>query len=78
MKKNLMHNNIYEATSIIISQNLAYSGPDEVIEKIKEKKPELTDSEILEGINCAKKKLWKDEYLTDKIKRELQMWDNVD
>jgi len=45
MKKNLMHN-IYEATSIIISQNLAYSDPDEVIEKIKEKKPELTDSEI--------------------------------
>jgi len=45
---------------------------------VKEKMPELTNSEILEWINCAKKKLWKDEYLTNDIKKELEMWDNVD
>ena len=46
--------------------------------KGEKKKPELTDSEILEWIKCAKKKLWKDEYLTNDIKKELEIWDNVD
>jgi len=67
-----------EATAIIIAENLAYDPQDEVIRKVKEKKPELTDPEIIEGINCAKKLLFKEEYLTDDIKKELEMWDNVD
>jgi hypothetical protein len=39
---------------------------------VKEKKPELTDSEILKGINY-KKLLFKEEYLTNDIKKELEM-----
>jgi len=65
-----------ETIAIIIAENLTYDP--QVIRKVKEKKPELMDSEILEWINCAKKKLWKDEYLTNDIKKELEMWDNVD
>jgi len=65
-----------KALAIIISENLTYDP--EAIQKVKEKIPELTDTEILEWINCAKRLLWKEEYLTDDIKKELEMWDNVD
>ena len=41
-----------KALAIIISENLTYDP--EAIQKVKEKIPKLTDSEILEGINCAK------------------------
>jgi len=67
-----------KALAIIISENLTYAPEDEVIQKMKEKIPELTVSEILEWINCAKRLLFKEEYLTDKIKKELKLWDNVE
>jgi len=67
-----------KALAIIISENLTYAPEDEVIRKIKEKIPELTESEILDWINCAKRLLFKEEYLTKEIKKELKLWDNID
>jgi len=67
-----------KALAIIISENLTYAPEDEVIRKVKEKIPELTDSEILEWINCAKRLLFKEEDLTDEIKKELKLWENVE
>jgi len=67
-----------KALAIIIWENLTYYPQDEAIQKMKEKMPELTESEILEWKNCAKRLLFKEEYLTDDIKKELEMWDNVD
>jgi len=67
-----------KALAIIISENLTYAPEDEVIRKVKEKIPELTESEILEWINCAKRLLFKEEYLTDAIKEELKLWENID
>ena len=65
-----------KALAIIISENVTYDP--EAIQKAKEKIPELTVPEILEWINCAKKLLFKDEYLTGDIKNELKLWDNLD
>jgi uncharacterized HAD superfamily protein len=67
-----------KALAIIISENLTYAPEDEVIRKVKEKMPELTESEIFEWINCAKRLLFKEKYLTDEIKKELKLWDNVE
>jgi len=67
-----------KALAIIISENLTYAPEDEVIRKVKEKIPELTESEILDWINCAKRLLFKEEYLTDAIKEELKLWENID
>ena len=67
-----------KALTIIISENLTYAPEDEVIQKMKEKMPELTESEILEWINCAKRLLFREEYLTDEIKKELKLWENVE
>jgi len=65
-----------KALAIIISENLTYDP--EAIRKVKEKIPELTESEILEWINCAKRLLFKEEYLTKEIKKELKLWENVE
>ena len=67
-----------KALAIIILENLTYAPEDEVIRKVKEKIPELTESEILDWINCAKRLLFKEEYLTDAIKEELKLWENID
>jgi len=67
-----------KALAIIISENLTYAPEDEVIRKVKEKIPELTEIEILEWINCAKRLLFREEYLTKEIKEELKLWDNVE
>ena len=65
-----------KALAIIISENLTYDP--EAIRKVKEKIPELTELEILDWINCAKRLLFKEEYLTDEIKKELKLWDNIE
>jgi hypothetical protein len=69
---------ILEVASIIIEKNLAYEDFDKVISEIKKIKPNLSEDEIIEAINVAKRLLFKEEYLTEDIKKELKLWDNVD
>jgi len=69
---------VLEAASIIIEKNLAYKDFDKVISEIKKIKPNLSESEIIEAINVAKRLLFKPEYLTEDIKKELKLWDNID
>ena len=69
---------VLEAVSIIIDKNLAYEDMNKVINKIKKVKPNLSEYEIIEAINVAKRLLFKEEYLTDEIKKELKLWDNID
>ena len=69
---------VLEVASIIIEKNLAYEDFDKVISEIKKIKPNLSKSEIIEAINVAKRLLFKEEYLTEDIKKELKLWDNVD
>jgi len=69
---------VLEVASIIIEKNLAYKDFDKVISEIKKIKPNLSESEIIEAINVAKRLLFKPEYLTDEIKKELKLWDNID
>ena len=79
LKENLTEDNrILEATTTIIYKDLVYEDIDKVINEIKEIKPHLSEDEILEGINLAKRLLFKEEYLTDEIKKELELWDNID
>jgi len=69
---------VLEVASIIIEKNLAYEDFDKVIREIKKIKSNLSEDEILEAINMAKRLLFKEEYLTDEIKKELKLWDNID
>jgi len=77
-KKENNKKEVLEAVSIIIEKNLAYEDMNKVINKIKKVKPNLSEEEILEAINVAKRLLFKPEYLTEDIKKELKLWDNID
>jgi hypothetical protein len=46
--------------------------------ELKRLKPHLTDSDKLVGITKSKALLFKPEYLTDEIKKELDAWNNID
>jgi len=48
------------------------------IEKVRKINPRLSEFDIISGINLAKRLLFKKEYLTDEIKRELKMWESVE
>ena len=78
LKEALAENNgILEATTTIIYKNLVYEDVNKVINEIKEIAPHLSEDEILEGINVAKRLLYKPEYFTEEIKKELELWDNI-
>jgi len=78
LKENFPDNNILEATTTIIYENLVYSDINEIIEKVKKIKPYLSEFDIISGINLAKKLLFKKEYFTEEIKQELEAWDLID
>jgi len=48
------------------------------IEKVRKINSNLSEFDIISGINSAKRLLFKTEYLTDEIKRELKMWKSVE
>jgi len=73
-----MNKKALESTVIIIRENLTYSDIDEVIEKVRKINPHLSEFDIISGINLAKRLLFKKEYLTDEIKRELKMWNSIE
>jgi hypothetical protein len=41
-------------------------------------KPYLSDSDLLTGLTTAKQLLFKDEYLTVELKREIEAWEKVE
>ena len=67
-----MSKKVLNSTEIILSNNLAYLNIDEVIEKVKEINPRLSEFDIISGINLAKRLLFKKEYLTDEIKKRIK------
>lgn len=50
---------------------------DELFEKVKHEKKYINETTITIAINQLKKLLFKPKYLTDEIKKELKMWDNI-
>ena len=50
---------------------------DEIFEKTKAEKPYISDKIIVIALNTIKKLLFKPEYLTEDIKKELALWDNI-
>jgi len=50
---------------------------DELFEKTKAEKPYISDKIIVIALNTIKKLLFKPEYLTEDIRKELALWDNI-
>jgi len=71
---------LLEATSTIVY--LVKQEPnisdDELFTRMKWLKPHIRDTERIIGITKAKELLFKDEYMTEEIKREIDEWDRID
>lgn len=65
-------------TTIYLKQQTPESSDDDLFVELKRLKPYLTDSDKLIGITKSKGLLFKPEYLTDEIKKEMAAWDNID
>lgn len=88
IKDNILDNDIakdyefefLEAVSTIVYLRLEnpYYSDDDIFAVVKNLKPHLKEYMIITSNNVAKELLFKPEFLTDEIKRELEMWDNVD
>jgi len=78
LKEVLAENNeTLDVAVLIIYKNLTYENTDKVVAKIKQIRPRVSEEEILDGLNVAKKLLFKPEYFTEEIKNELALWNNI-
>ena len=78
LKEVLAENNeALDVAVLIIYKNITYENTDKVVAKIKKIRPHVSEEDILDGKNVAKKLLFKPEYFTKEIKQELKLWDNV-
>jgi len=75
LKNNIPDNDLMEALTTIIYENIVYSDNEEIIKKVKKLKPKLNDSIIISATDLAKELFFKKEYLTEEIKREIEVWD---
>ena len=75
--KEVLDNEALDVAVLIIYKNLTYENTDKVVAKIKKIRPHVSEEEILDGINVAKKLLFKPEYFTEEIKQELKLWDSI-
>jgi uncharacterized protein YwgA len=66
------------STAVYIKQQTPAISDDDLFVELKRLKPHLSDSDRLLGITKAKALLFKPEYLTDEIKKEMEAWDNID
>jgi uncharacterized protein YwgA len=71
---------LMEATSTIVylRKETPTLSDDDVFVQLKRLKPYLNDSDRLIGITRSKEMLFRPEYLTDEIKREMELWDNIE
>jgi len=77
LKEALENNEALDVAVLILYKNLTYENTDKVVAKIKKIRPHVSEEEILDGINVAKKLLFKPEYFTEEIKNELELWNNI-
>jgi uncharacterized protein YwgA len=71
---------ILESTStyVYIINQEGLSDDDEIYVRSKALKPYLSDTDLLTGLTTAKQLLFKDEYLTVELKREIEAWEKVE
>ena len=69
-----------EAVSTVFHLRNTYPDKfdDEIFELTKDLKSHLSDSIIIIAINTVKKVLFKPEFLTEEIRKEIEIWDRAE
>jgi len=71
---------LMESTSTIVflmKENPQYND-ENIFGSMRQLKPHIRDTERIIGLTKAKELLFKDEYLTEEIVREMEEWDRID
>jgi len=71
---------LMESTSTIIflmKENHQYND-ENIFSSMRRLKPHIRDTERIIGLTKAKELLFKDEYMTEEIAREMEEWDRID
>jgi len=66
------------STILYLSEKDPDKLDDELFADVKEIKPKISDYIIIIANNTVKKLLFKSEYLTDEIRKEIEMWDQAE
>jgi uncharacterized protein YwgA len=66
------------STSMYLMKNAPSSVDDKIFSTVKSLKPYLGDATVVISITRAKKLLFKPEYLTADLKKEIDVWDSVE
>ncbi len=66
------------STIIYLKQENPDISDDDIFATVKKMKSHLKESMIIISNNISKELLFKPEYLTEEIRKELDMWDNID
>jgi hypothetical protein len=66
------------STAVYLKKQNPQSTDDDLFVELKRLKPHLNDSDKLIGISKSKEILFLPEYLTEEIKRELDLWDKIE
>ncbi|MDA8055736.1 MAG: hypothetical protein M0Z77_08855 [Thermoplasmatales archaeon] len=77
-KIDYLNNKMLEAISSIIYLDLVYDFQEDVVAEIKPIKPHIGHDTVLLAQNLTKMLLFKEEYLTEDIVKEMQIWDALD
>lgn len=67
-----------EAVSTILFKKLEYQDLETTSIKIREIKPHLLDREIMFAQNKAKELMFKDEFVTQELSKEQELWEKAD
>ncbi|MHA2008699.1 MAG: hypothetical protein ACXABO_11310 [Promethearchaeota archaeon] len=66
------------STIIYLKEENPDISDDDIFATVKKMKSHLKESMIIISNNISKELLFKPEYLTEEIRKELDMWDNID
>ncbi len=66
------------STFAIIMDQVSYLDDNEINRIFKIKKPHITNKQRIIGLNKAKQLLFKEEYLTEELKEEMDLWDSIE
>jgi hypothetical protein len=65
-------------TVLFIKQELPDLFDDDILRRLKETRGYINDKILIIALNTAKKLTFKEEYLSDEIQEELDLWDRVE
>ncbi len=66
------------STILYLKKDNPNVSDDDIFQQVKSMKPHLKESMVIIANNLVKELLFKPEYMTKEIKKDIEMWENID